>query len=241
MSDSERKHLLSASRKLADVVSYPMNSSISNNENVAGMSLRGDSDAAARAARLRTAFRGAAGFNMVELLVVTTLASILMAIAVPSYRYVTNSSRVSSEVNNLLGDMMLARAEAIRQGLPVTICPSTDGATCAGVTVTDWSKGWIVFTDFNANGTVDTDAANNDTVLRYQPQFSGTDTFTTTNATNNYVTFNRDGFAKGLNGNDQTQLRFILQTTPANTQWQRCLQITRGGQMTTEHVGIGAC
>lgn len=240
MSDSERKHLLSASRKLADVVSYPMNSSISDSGNVAGMSLRGDSDAAARAARLRTARRGAAGFNMVELLVVTTLASILMAIAVPSYRYVTNSSRVSSEINNLLGDMMLARAEAIRQGLPVTICPSTDGATCGALTL-DWSKGWIVFTDFNANGTVDTDAANNDTVLRYQRQFSGTDTVTTTNATNNYVTFNRDGFAFGLNSNDTTQLLFTLQTTPTNTQWERCLQITRGGQMSTEHNGTLEC
>ena len=238
MSDSERKHLLSASRKLADVVSHPMNSSISDSGNVPGLSLRGDSDSAPR---LRTAHRGAAGFNMVELLVVTTLASILMAIAVPSYRYVTNSSRVSTEINNLLGDMMLARAEAIRQGLAVTICPSTDGATCGGVTVTDWSKGWIVFTDFNANGAVDTDAADNDTVLRYQQKFSGTDTLTTTNATNNYVTFNRDGFASGLNGSDLTQLRFILQTTPVNTQWQRCLQITRGGQMTTEHVGMGAC
>jgi type IV fimbrial biogenesis protein FimT len=240
MSDSERKHLLSASRKLADVVSYPMNSSISDSGNVPGMSLRGDSGAAARAARLRTAFRGAAGFNMVELLVVTTLASILMAIAVPSYRYVTNSSRVSTEINNLLGDMMLARAEAIRQGLPVTVCPSTpDGKACNNVT--DWSKGWIVFTDFNANGTVDTDTANNDTVLRYQQKFSSTDTFTTTNATNNWVTFNRDGFATGLNGSDTTQLLFTLQTVPTNTQWERCLQITRGGQMTTEHVGIGEC
>jgi len=238
MSDSEWKHLLSASRKLADVVSYAMNSSISDSGNFAGMSLRGDSDVAARAARLRTAFRGAAGFNMVELLVVTTLASILMAIAVPSYRYVTNSSRVSSEINNLLGDMMLARAEAIRQGLAVTICPSTDGATC---NTPNWSKGWIVFTDFNANGAVDTDAANNDTVLRYQQKLSGTDTFTTTNATNNWVTFNRDGFAQGLNGSDTTQLLFELQTTPANTQWERCLQITRGGQMTTEHSGILEC
>lgn len=237
MSDSKRKHLLSASRKLVDVVSYPMNSSISDSGNVAGMSLRGDSDATARAVRLRTAFRGSAGFNMVELLVVTTLASILMAIAIPSYRYVTNSSRVSSEINNLLGDMMLARAEAIKQGLPVTVCPTLNGTACNNVN--DWSKGWMVFTDFNANGTVDTDANDNDTVLRYQPGFTSTETFTTTNAVNNYVVFNRDGFATGLNGNDATQLIFILKTTPTNNQWERCLQITRGGQMATEHYQTG--
>jgi type IV fimbrial biogenesis protein FimT len=240
MSDSERKHLLSASRKLGDVVSYPMNSSISDSGNVIGMSLRGDSDMAARAARNRKAFRSAAGFNLVELLVATTLAAILMGIAVPSYRYVTNSSRVSSEINNLLGDLTLARAEAIRQGQPVTVCPTQNGTACS-TNITDWSNGWIVFTDFNANGAVDTDAADNDTVVRYQQKFGGTDTFTTANATNNWVTFNRDGFAIGLNGNDSQQLIFTLQTTPPNNQWKRCLQITRVGQMTTEHSGTGEC
>jgi type IV fimbrial biogenesis protein FimT len=206
---------------------------------IAGMSLPGDAGKAARAARSRAAFRSSAGFNLVELLVVTTVAAILMAIAVPSYRYVTNSTRVSNEVNELLGDMTLARAEAIRQGQPVTVCPSTTGTSCSSVT--DWSNGWIVFTDFNANGTVDTDAADNDTVLRYQQKFGGTDTFTTTNSTNDWVTFNRDGFAIGLNTNVSSQLLFRLQTTPVNTQWTRCLQITLAGQMTTEHVGTGEC
>lgn len=239
MSDSERKCPLSVSRKLAHVLSGTMNSATSGNGNATGMSLRGDSGNAARAARNRKAFRGAAGFNLVELLVVTTIAALLMGIAIPSYRYVTNSSRVSSEVNDLLGDMTLARAEAIRQGQPVTVCPTKDGTTCNNIS--DWSSGWIVFTDFNANGQVDTDTADNDQVVRYQQKFSGTDTFTTANATNNWVTFNRDGFAVRLNGNDNQQLIFTLQTTPANTQWKRCLQITRVGQMTTEHSGIGEC
>ncbi len=190
-------------------------------------------------ARNRAIFRGAAGFNLVELLTVTTIVAILMGVAVPSYRYVTNSSRVSSEVNNLLGDMMLARAEAIRQGQAVTVCPSTSGTGCSNGT--DWSQGWIVFTDFNANGTVDTDTADNDTVVRYQQKFGGTDTFTTTNATNNSVSFNRDGFAIKLNPDDNTQFILRLQTTPVNTQWTRCLQITRAGQMTTEHSGTGEC
>jgi type IV fimbrial biogenesis protein FimT len=203
------------------------------------MSLRGDSSKAARAARNRQAFRNSAGFNLVELMTVTTIVAILMGIAVPSYRYVTNSSRVSSEVNDLLGDMMLARAEAIRWGQDVSVCPSANGTSCG--TATDWAKGWIVFTDFNANGTVDTDAADNDTVLRYQRSFGGNDTFTTTNGVNNFVTFNRDGFAINLNGNDSTQLIFVLNTTPAITQWERCLQVTRVGQMTTEHSGTGEC
>jgi type IV fimbrial biogenesis protein FimT len=238
MSGSAKNHLLSASRKLADVVSYPMNSSTSVGGNTTGMSPRGDSRKVARLARNRSALRNAAGFNLVELMMVTTLAAILMAVAVPSFRYVTNSSRVSSEINNLLGDMMLARAEAIRWGEPVSVCPSTTGTGCNG---SNWATGWIVFTDFNGDGTVETDAADNDTVLRYQPTFSGTDTVTTTNAANTWVTFNRDGFAINMNTNVSSQLLFRLQATPVNTQWTRCLQISLAGQMTTEHVGTGEC
>jgi type IV fimbrial biogenesis protein FimT len=184
-----------------------------------------------------TACKAAAGFNLVELMVVTTIAAILMGIAIPSYRYVTNSSRVSSEINELLGDMMLARAEAIRNGEPVSVCPSTNGTSC---NATNWATGWIVFTDFNANGTVDTDAADNDTVLRYQSAFNGTDTVTTVNAAHNYVTFNRDGFAINMNTVDASQLTFELHTAPvAISQWTRCLQISLAGQMATHVYGQG--
>jgi type IV fimbrial biogenesis protein FimT len=50
-----------------------------------------------------------AGFTLIELIVVITIVSILMAVGVPSYRYVTNSNRMSAEVNGLLGDLQFAR------------------------------------------------------------------------------------------------------------------------------------
>ncbi|MGH8209640.1 MAG: GspH/FimT family pseudopilin [Steroidobacteraceae bacterium] len=204
------------------------------------MSLPTDRSIGAPTQHLKVALRSAAGFNLVELLVVITIASILMGIGVPSYRYVTNSNRVSSEVNDLLGDMMIARSEAIKEGQTVTVCPSKDGATC-DANATDWSEGWIVFTDFNANGVVDASAPNNDTVVRYQKGFGNTDTFATTNATNNWVSFNRDGFAIGLPANGNQHLIYTLHTTPQNAQWTRCLELTLAGMMTTEHSGTGEC
>jgi len=71
------------------------------------------------------------------LLVVITIVAILMGLGVPSFKYVTVSNRMSAEVNGLLGDMQLARAEAIKEGSSVTVCSSTDGANCSGST--DWS------------------------------------------------------------------------------------------------------
>src|SRR5437868_13985388 len=51
------------------------------------------------------------GFTLTELMAVIAIAAILMAIGVPSYRYVGASYRMSSEVNGLLGDLQFARSE----------------------------------------------------------------------------------------------------------------------------------
>jgi type IV fimbrial biogenesis protein FimT len=240
MSGTASKRALSASRKLVSVVSSSVSSSTSFRGNASQMSHSTDSRQAAHAPRARARFSRAAGFNLVELLVVTTIAAILFGIGIPSYKYVTTSSRVSTEVNELLGDMQLARAEAIKEGQTVTVCPANaNGTGCSGTT--NWAGGWIVFSDFNADGAVETGPPNNDMVIRYQAAFGGTDTFGTQNELNNWVSFNRDGFATNLNQTDADHLLFTLQTTPVVAQWTRCLEVTMAGQMTTEHSGTGLC
>src|SRR3974390_491891 len=94
------------------------------------------------------------GFSLIELLTVVGVAAILLTIAAPSYRYITNSYRVSGEVNGLLGDLEFARVEAIKEGLTVPACVSSDGASCDTGSTT-WQEGWIVFQDGNNNQTVD--------------------------------------------------------------------------------------
>jgi type IV fimbrial biogenesis protein FimT len=173
-----------------------------------------------------------AGFNLVELLVVISVASILMGLGVSSYRYVTNSSRVSSEINSLLGDMQVARSEAIKRGQPVTICPSTDSATCAPTG--SWNGGWIVFTNWAGDGTVSTGAPNNDVIVRIQPPWTSTDAITTNNAGTGFVSFNRNGLALNM---PATDFVLTLNTNPVNATWQRCLDITTTGGMQTEHKG----
>jgi type IV fimbrial biogenesis protein FimT len=66
--------------------------------------------------------RREAGFTLTELMAVAAIVAILLGIGVPSYKYITNSSRMSSEVNNLLGDLMYARGEALKEGQYVTVC-----------------------------------------------------------------------------------------------------------------------
>ena len=167
----------------------------------------------------------ASGFTMMELLMVVTIAGILAAIGVPSFRYVTASNRIATELNALVGDLQFARSEAAKSGLPVTVCASTDGATCANSST--WNTGWIVFQAVGANVTV----------LRVQKTFTATgssDTLVASNAAFQSVVFNREGFAAtGV----ASVVNVALHSAPVNNQWTRCLAVTPVGALTVEKYG----
>ncbi|HTP37941.1 MAG TPA: GspH/FimT family pseudopilin [Steroidobacteraceae bacterium] len=170
--------------------------------------------------------RHVAGVTLIEMLVVIIIVSILTALGSSAYRSVTNSNRIAAEINSLLGTLQYGRYEAIREGQPVTICVSTDGSSCTGGTA--WQGGWIAFADANGNGVVDTGEA----VLRVQPPFSSTDTFTASNSVS-AITFNREGFAAGIaNGTLVT-----LHDYTSNSTWTRCLSITLVGVMNSMVAG----
>ncbi len=166
------------------------------------------------------------GITLLELVVAMGIAAVLMAVAVPSYRYVTNSNRIAAEVNGLLGDLQFARSEAIKEGGTVTVCVSSNGTSCSGATTTNWASGWIVFSDPNNNHVVDA----NETIYRVQSTFTGTDTFVSNNNVG-YVTFNREGFAGSLGANG---VLVTLHAATPNSASTRCLSVTLVGLMTVQ-------
>lgn len=169
------------------------------------------------------------GFTMPELVATLTVAAVVTALVMPSYQYVTNSSRVSAEINALLGDLQYARAQAIKEGQPVTVCASADGLTCSGVAT--WKQGWIVFSDPNANTVVDA----GEPIRRWQKPFAGTDTLDGGGLS--ALSFNRDGFPMALAGTTTMTLHDLT----ATPRWTRCVQVTRVGRLVTELSGVGAC
>lgn len=174
-----------------------------------------------------------AGFTLTELMVTLTIVAILMGIGVPSYKYITNSDRVSAEINGLLGDLQFARAEAIREGQPVTVCPAADTSysSCAANAAT-WTGGWLVWADLNGNTTIDAPE-----ILRVQQAFKSSDTLTS-NATANAVVFNREGFAPTLGG----PTAFTLKDSTANLKYTRCLTVqVTGLTATATHTSDPTC
>ena len=84
------------------------------------------------------------GLTFIELMITIALVGILISFAVPVFTQLTANQRLVSSSNNLINALSTARSEAVKQKRHVTVCASTDGASCA-LNLTEWRNGWIVF------------------------------------------------------------------------------------------------
>ena len=91
------------------------------------------------------------GFTLVELLVALGIAALILGIAAPSFDDFRRNNRLTSAANDFLASTQVARTEAIKRQVTVSICPSTDppdaAATCSGAPF----NGWIAFLDLNGD------------------------------------------------------------------------------------------
>lgn len=88
------------------------------------------------------------GFTLVELMVTIGVAAILIGLAVPGFENLARDSYMTTAANDLVGTLQLARSEAIKRHLPVTVCHSADTnanpPSCGG---DGWQDGWFAFVD----------------------------------------------------------------------------------------------
>ncbi len=93
---------------------------------------------------------GVGGFTLIELMVAVAVVAILSAVAAPSFSAMMVRAGIRSASSDLGADLNVARAEAIRVGGRVSICPRTSptATTCGS----DWSQGWLVFREAGTTG-----------------------------------------------------------------------------------------
>jgi type IV fimbrial biogenesis protein FimT len=86
------------------------------------------------------------GFTLIELMFTVILLAVILGFGLPNFRDFIRNSHMTAAANDLISDYNLARSEAVKRRVPVTICKSTNGTACDTSNTSEFAR-WIVFVD----------------------------------------------------------------------------------------------
>ena len=114
------------------------------------------------------------GFTLVELMVTVAVASILIALGVPSFLRTLGGHAIKAQAEELQDAVRIGRSEAMKRNGPVVLCrtESTNTSHCAG-SGGDWQT-WLLFADLGHSGAF----VGGDPILRQHLDVSGRMTVT---------------------------------------------------------------
>lgn len=173
----------------------------------------------------------AGGFTLIELMVTLAVLAVIIAITTPLFAGVINSNRLTSNANELVAALQIARTESIRNNARAVLCESDNGSSCTGNAA--W-RGWIVSVDSNRNGIVESSE-----ILKVGRVEAPTQMLPSSNITNSRVVFRADGMAYDGNNNLlQAVIRVCLPVTnpPINV---RDLNIAAGSRVAIKRATAG--
>lgn len=144
------------------------------------------------------------GVTLLELMTAVAVLGVLAAVGVPAFTSIVRNNQIAAESGNLVTALTLARSEALKRGVRVSVCGAAGAGACTEDP--DWSDGWLVFTDdFGDIGVID---ANDEVIQAWPAPLSGV----AVNTDAQSITFTRNAraeFAEAFSllkagcGNDQ--------------------------------------
>lgn len=172
--------------------------------------------------------RRRAGFTLIEIMVTVAVLAIVLAIAVPAFGTLIRSNRLTSNANELVAALQLARSEAVRQNSSVAVCRSDNGSTCAA------GGAW---------GQVITVVVRSGQVLRVNQVRAGliVEGSPALNSLNDRIAFSPDGLARGSSGSPLNGRLSVCLVTSSPAENNRNIVITNGSRIAVEKGAQALC
>lgn len=92
------------------------------------------------------------GFTLIEMIVVMAIMAIVAAFAAPSMKDFLVRNSMGAATSQFVSAINLSKTEALRRNQSVSLCASSDGASCD---TENWGSGWVAFVDKDSNGAID--------------------------------------------------------------------------------------
>jgi type IV fimbrial biogenesis protein FimT len=111
------------------------------------------------------------GVTLIELMVTLSVVVILATLAAPSFTRLVANERMSTQTNEFIAGLNLAKSEALRRGVPVTLRAAVDASP------NDFHRGWATFPDADQDGEAnDPNSETDGKVLRASEAIAGATT-----------------------------------------------------------------
>jgi len=91
-----------------------------------------------------------AGFTLIELMLTVVVLSIVLGIGVPAFRNFILNNRLTTQANDFMAAVQMARSEAVRWSGGVVRITATNPTTD-----NEWGGGWIIWADADGDGIQD--------------------------------------------------------------------------------------
>lgn len=158
------------------------------------------------------------GFTLVELMIVIAIASVLLVLAIPSFKTARDNAARREVATSLYSAFQRAHSEALVRNAPVSVCAQDAAVTtpsCA-TSAGNFANGWVVYLD--SAGAVGANIYQVHGPVRTPIQVSNTPASS--------LTFNSNGRVSNSAN--------VLVNLPGSTTQNRCLRVQRSGRVAIE-------